>query len=111
VEIWFSDTRHTCVLALHGEFGLAEHDELRASLQAACEADRLVLVDFQDVTFIDSSGVGILVAAHRRCVEAEKQLVLMNVNGSPLRVLTMLGLQMLFTPPRSPQDASPAVLA
>ena len=102
MEIWFSDTRHTCVLTLRGEYGLVAQDELRSALLRACEADRLVVVDVKDVTFIDSSGVGILVGAYRRCRESGRRLLLVNVNGPPLRVLKTLGLQLLYTPPMAP---------
>jgi anti-anti-sigma factor len=86
------------VVTLDGDYSLAAQDALRAALLQACTAERLVLVDFADVRFIDSSGVGIIVGAHRRCAKKGKQLLLLNVSGQPLRVLTLLGLQHLFTP-------------
>jgi anti-anti-sigma factor len=105
VRIWFSDTRRVCVLTLEGEYDLVGKNDLREALLSACEAERLVLVDFGDVTFIDSSAVGIIVGAHKRCTSAGKQLLLVNVRGAPLRVLRMLGLQHLFSAPMDPRDA------
>ena len=99
MRTWFSDTRRTCVVTLDGDYSLVSQDGLRAALLQACTAERLVLIDFQDVTFIDSSGVGIIVAAHRRCLKKGKQLLLVNVSGPPLRVLTLLGLQHLLATP------------
>ncbi len=44
---------------------------LRAALHEAVGGSaRLVVVDLTDVTFIDSSGLGALVGAHRRMLEA-----------------------------------------
>ena len=104
MRIWFSDTRRVCVLTLEGEYDLVGKNDLREALLKACEAERLVLVDLGDVTFIDSSGVGIIVGAHKRCTSEGKQLLLVNVRGAPLRVLRMLGLQHLFSAPMTPRD-------
>jgi stage II sporulation protein AA (anti-sigma F factor antagonist) len=107
VRIWFSETRRTSVLVLDAEYDLLAHDALRSALVEACAAERQVLVDFRAVTFIDSSGVGIIVGAYRRCAQEGKQLLLLNVSGPPLRVITMLGLkQLLWSPPQPRASAS-----
>ena len=61
-----------------------------------------LLVDFRDVTFIDSSAIGIIVGAQRRCASDGRQLLLVNVSGPPLRVLTLLGLGRTVSPPLQP---------
>jgi anti-anti-sigma factor len=111
VRIWFSDTRRTCVVTLDPQHDLAGQDALRAALLDACDAERLVVVDFRDVTFIDSSGVGVVVAAYKRCRQAGKQLQVVNASGPPLRVLTTLGLQFLLTPAMPSQGSEPALPA
>lgn len=103
MRTWFSDTRRTCTLTLDGDHDLRAARALRAALLEACTAERLVLVDFRDVTFIDSSAIGIIVGAQRRCAAEGKQLLLVNVSGPPLRVLTLLGLARMVTPPAPAQ--------
>ena len=106
MRIWFSDSRRVCALTLEGEYVVVGKYDLRESMLKACDAERIVLVDFGGVTFIDSSAVGIIVGAHKRCTSAGKQLLLVNVRGAPLRVLRMLGLQHLYSAPMAPRDVA-----
>lgn len=55
------------VLHVRGEVDMATADQLRSALKNAMSADPAVVVDMQDVSFIDLSGVRVLleVAASR----------------------------------------------
>jgi anti-sigma B factor antagonist len=54
------------VLVLHGEIDVATGPAVRADLRRRFdEGEREVVVDLADVSFIDASGLGILVGAHR----------------------------------------------
>ena len=53
-------------------------------------------LDLRLVTFVDSSGIGALVAAHGLTVRAGSRLVLENPSGTLLRTLRTAGLVTLF---------------
>ena len=73
---------------------------LRPSLEELAANGRDVLLDLDNVKFIDSSGVGGIVFLFKRLTSARKTLVLKNVSGQPLRLLTHLGMgQLLMNEP------------
>jgi anti-anti-sigma factor len=88
------------------EFKIAEDMDahgmgsLRSSLEALATNGSDVLLDLSDVRFIDSSGVGGIVFLFKRLTSARKTLMLKNVSGQPLRLLTHLGMgQLLMSEP------------
>jgi anti-anti-sigma factor len=53
------------VLHLCGELDLALKDQLRAAVAGARVSDRPLVLDLTAVTFLDSSGLAVLLEAHR----------------------------------------------
>lgn len=86
-------------LRVEGEVDVASSPTLRARIADLIDegADRIVL-DLDDMTFIDSSGLGVLVGALKRVSELDrKDLVLRGLQGPPRRVFEITGLTELFT--------------
>jgi len=87
------------VVALTGEHEAYTAEKLARQL-AALLAERVgVVVDLRQATFIDSTVVGVLIAAHRRAQESELEFVLRvgGETGWPVRRLlevTGLGTQL-----------------
>jgi len=74
---------------------------------ASCAQDVLV-VDLSDVTFIDSTGLGVLVATRRWTRARSAELVLVVRPGSVVaRVLTVAGLHVVFTTVSTRDEAVP----
>jgi stage II sporulation protein AA (anti-sigma F factor antagonist) len=82
------------VVTLTGELDLATAPEAEAALLPAVNAGRHVVVDLRSLDFIDSTGVRVLVAAHRAADEGPGRLSLRRVDPeSPVsRVLEISGL-------------------
>ncbi len=60
-----------CSFTLNGELDHATAPELRGPLEAALEAGtRAVLIDLSECSFIDSTGLSVIVHAHSRFVDA-----------------------------------------
>ncbi|WP_047043946.1 STAS domain-containing protein [Vibrio mexicanus] len=49
-----------------------------------------VELDFRDVQFLDSSGVGALVYLYKRLIERERNMRIENVTGQPLEIINLL---------------------
>jgi anti-sigma B factor antagonist len=77
------------VVVASGQLDLSVNDALRAVLSGL---DGIVTVDLRDVTFIDSSTIGVLVGAQTRLADAGGSLRLRNPQDLPRRVLEIVGL-------------------
>ncbi|MGW4596173.1 STAS domain-containing protein [Streptomyces sp. NPDC004457] len=80
------------VLALAGEIDHHTGDTLRHALDASGTPRPRVVVDMRQVTFMDSSGINILIAAHQALGEAGGWLRLAAVGESVMRTLTLIGV-------------------
>jgi stage II sporulation protein AA (anti-sigma F factor antagonist) len=88
-------------IAVHGELDLAVAPSLLRRLDDALAADPGIRleVDFAGVTFIDSTGLGVLVACRKRAMAAGGELTVANVAPGPRRVFEVTGLdKVLFRP-------------
>jgi anti-anti-sigma factor len=75
-------------LVLHGEIDLAVRDELRAILEHAIRrSHRVTEVDLHDVTFLDCSGIGVLVAANTTAHRHRRSVIVTYPRGIVRRVL------------------------
>jgi len=79
-------------IALHGEFDVANAPELRDELAAHIDAGRRVIrLDLQRVSFMDSTAIGELIDATRRCGAEHGSLILTNISAGLYRVLKLTG--------------------
>jgi anti-sigma B factor antagonist len=96
VQVLQISTRHyrrVSVVALRGELDIAGAIDLRNHLRAASKAsnDRLIL-DLSELTFIDSTGLAILVEYHAKTQASGGRLILAGVQPPVARVLGISGL-------------------
>jgi anti-anti-sigma factor len=76
-----------------GEIDLATRDELRACV-AECDGD--VVVDLSGVSFLDSSGIGVLIGQRNRLIEAGGSMVFRDPQDNVRAVLETLALAALI---------------
>lgn len=80
-------------LTASGEFDLAAAMDLSAALHVQQASGRkFIRLDLSAVTFMDCVCLGVLVRAHSRLGAANGQLLLTNVSGPVLRLLTLTDL-------------------
>jgi len=83
------------ILRISGEIDISTAPQLRERLQ---ELDsRSVVVDLSAMTFIDSTGLGVLVGAFKRLREGGGDLVLRAPTRSTRKVLELTGLSQVVT--------------
>jgi anti-anti-sigma factor len=86
------------VAVLTGEIDVATIDALEAAI-AATEQDSAsaeVVLDMTAVTFLDSSGLRVLITAHDRLDTAARRLVIRRPPAAVLRVFEITGLLSTF---------------
>jgi anti-sigma B factor antagonist len=85
------------VLRVAGEIDIATVPLLRAGIdRAVASSDLPVWVDLGGVTFLDSSGIAALVAAHRALEEASRGFGVRNLSPTVRRVFSVTGLEQLL---------------
>jgi anti-sigma B factor antagonist len=80
------------VIQAKGELDIATVPYLEEVLVPAVAAGGRVILDGTDVTFTDSTGVSLLVKAHKTALDASGRLDLVLVAPAVLKVLDMSGL-------------------
>jgi anti-sigma B factor antagonist len=85
------------VLRLRGELDLSGIHRLAAAAAAALEVGhRRIVLDCALLSFVDAAGLGTIVGAAKRAEALGGELVLRNVDGEPLMVLTATDLGRRF---------------
>src|SRR5271156_3777737 len=93
IDLTSLDDGKTQLFALHGSLDIATSPSLRAALiEAAEHARHTIVVDLTDLEFLDSTGLGALIGAHKRAAESEGSLRLVAQEGQILRLLRITGL-------------------
>lgn len=79
---------------LAGEVDLAAAPRVETAIDEALAAEDGVdiTVDLDGVTFLDSTGLRVLVAAHTRCAAEGRSLTLVNPSTAVSRILEITGL-------------------
>ena len=80
------------ILELHGEFDALGSADIRQELEAIALQTKpeLVFLDLQNVTFVDSSGVGAIVFLYKRLRENSRKLEITGAHGQPRELLELL---------------------
>lgn len=94
-----SDTvvRGVPVVVVRGELDVATAPELRAHLLDLTSPESpTIVVDLLDVSFLDSTALGVLVGAHRRCREVGGEVRLAIDNPHLMKVFEITGLTQIF---------------
>jgi anti-sigma B factor antagonist len=86
------------VFALSGTLDIATSPTLRAALlEAADRDDHQMIVDLTQLEFLDSTGLGALIGAHKRASEHGGAILLVAHEGQILRLLRITGLLEVFS--------------
>ena len=84
-------------VALTGEI---DHHCARGYIQAICSkieayTPRLCILDFSEVSFVDSSGIAVVINALRNMTQIEGKLILSGIGEQPMKVFQASGLDKL----------------
>jgi stage II sporulation protein AA (anti-sigma F factor antagonist) len=86
------------VISIFGELDLKISDKLR------CELDKIIntsnvntfILNFEEVSFIDSSGLGVLLGRYKKLKTQGSKLHIINVQPQVKRILTLSGITRLI---------------
>src|SRR5262249_46990539 len=90
------------VFKLRGSLDLATAPTVRAALTEATDTGpHDLIVDLTQLEFLDSTGLGVLIGAHRRAAEHSGSFRLIIGDGAIARLLNITGLISVFAVYRS----------
>lgn len=85
------------LFGLGGSLDIATSPTLRAGLMEAADRDKHeIVVDLTHLEFLDSTGLGALIGAHKRAAEHGGSVRLVAQEGQILRLLRITGLLDVF---------------
>jgi anti-anti-sigma factor len=84
--------RSAAWVRLTGELDLANSSHLTHRLDQALGAARLIVLDLRQLTFMDSAGLAVIVAAHNRARRTRRRLVLVRGPAQVSRLLDVAGV-------------------
>jgi anti-sigma B factor antagonist len=84
---------HTATVALHGEIDVLTVDQVRIALVSAlASGPRELVVEMRDLTFIDSTGLGALIAGFQRARDSGVSFRLAHPTPAVRQILVLSGL-------------------
>jgi len=97
VDIKPEQNGQAMVYSWHGRLDIATAPSLRAALiEAADEGKHDIVVDLTQLEFLDSTGLGALIGAHKRALENGGRVRLVVSEGIIRRLLTITGLMQVL---------------
>jgi anti-sigma B factor antagonist len=94
------------VIAVRGEIDVATAPQLRECLQRViAHGESTIVLDLLGVTFLDSTALGVMVGALKRCREAGGDLHIVVADPRIMKIFEITGLTNVFTIADSLQDA------
>src|SRR5947208_2898225 len=93
-----ADTPSEAVVVLHGELDLGSSTMLSQILDTMIDqGHRRIVLDFSGVQFVNSTGLGVMVAVTRRLRSLDGDLIARSFQGIPLAALSITGLDRFLT--------------
>jgi anti-anti-sigma factor len=83
------------VVVVRGDIDMATADQFRTALGTAMAISARVEIDLRETTFMDSSGLAVLVSAHRGLDHARDAIILRDPTPMIRRVLEVSGIRAL----------------
>lgn len=110
IDITAGEGGAATVVAARGELDVLTAASLRTAFSGVIDGGRGHLVlDASGITFMDSTGIGVLVIALRRTRAYDGSFAIAGVHGRALRTLEMTGLARIFTLYDTVADAQAAL--
>ena len=106
IDVKTEDGGELLIFKLRGSLDLATSPTVRAALMEATEkGKRDLVVDLTQLEFLDSTGLGALIGAHRRSTEHGGTFRLIVSDGPIARLLNITGLIRVFAVYHTLDDA------
>lgn len=91
------DTDKLIKVEIPKHLAIEEAGKLRDELyEHIAKGNNNFMLDFKNCEFIDSTGLGVMVAAYKKCVEQGGTIKLRSVHGNIMKIFTLTRLDQVF---------------
>ena len=81
---------------LNGEIDMDVADKAKTVISPLIEAGKEVHINLKDVSYMDSSGISVLIESHQKAGEKNTKLILKDISKPVLKVIMMAKLEQIL---------------
>jgi len=81
---------------LNGEIDMDVADKAKDLILPLIESGKEVHIDLKEVTYMDSSGVSVLIESHQKAKEKKNKVILKEISKPVLKVIMMAKLEQIL---------------
>jgi len=81
---------------LNGEIDMDVTDKAKEVILPLVEAGKEVHLNLKDVSYMDSSGISVLIESHQKALEKKTKVIVKEVSKSVLKVIMMAKLEQIL---------------
>ncbi len=90
--------QHTWVLGFSGKLNFHSRQAYQQAVNQAEEASaRLIVLDFTELSYIDSAALGLLTLTHRKLTTKGNRMIIANPQGSVRDILLLTNMDKMFS--------------
>ena len=81
---------------LNGEIDMDVADKAKSVILPLVEAGKEVHINLKDVSYMDSSGISVLIESHQKASEKNTKVIIKEISKSVLKVIMMAKLEQIL---------------
>ena len=81
---------------LNGEIDMDVADKAKTVISPLIEAGKEVHINLKDVSYMDSSGISVLIESHQKAEEKNTKVILKDISKPVLKVIMMAKLEQIL---------------
>ena len=91
-----SEAGNISTVFLNGEIDMDVADKAKEIILPLVEAGKKVHINLKDVTYMDSSGISVLIESHQKASEKNTKVIIKEISKSVLKVIMMAKLEQIL---------------
>jgi len=99
MSLILNSKKNTLIVRVNGDFDLVSANEFRDKIDQSLEETRSqnLMLDLSKITFIDSSGLGVILGRYRRVKGNQGQVVIYGTKPAVEKIFAVSGISSLMT--------------
>jgi len=87
---------NTVTIFLNGEIDMDIADKAKEAIFPLVDSGKEVHINLKDVSYMDSSGISVLIESHQKAQEKNTKVILKEISKSVLKVIMMAKLEQIL---------------